>query len=101
MALTPYDLQLADDPIVCTNCNRELHVNERAITYHHTKVTPFMSTIICEDCVSPVLGSLIQDWAKLLAERPTVDNPQVERDERVAKAAEAVASDYRGRSRTW
>lgn len=63
MSVTPNDVEIPDGPVICFCCDKTLTANHRAITFHAHQSGS--SLILCGDCVPTVLGSLIQDWARL------------------------------------
>lgn len=63
MSVTPNDIEMPDGPVVCFCCDNTLTANHRAITFHAARSGK--SLILCGDCVPSVVGSLVQDWARL------------------------------------
>lgn len=86
MSVTPNDLELPDGPVVCTHCEKELTANCQAVTFHWKAERPRKSLILCSLCVSPVVGSLLQDWVKINERYFPNDTP--ERRERIISAVD-------------
>ena len=95
MSATPNDIQLPDGPVSCTHCEEELTANCQAITFHWSRERPFKSLVLCSRCISPVVGSLLQDWAKISGEY-FIDyfDDSLERRERLIKALDHLKRNF-------